>query len=85
MNHLQAITIGLLLAGCNGNTETKTINTTNEKGACVPLEITTSRGIFNSVSVTYIQTHEYLVVETSGSLSVCHSGSCWCNPNQIKK
>jgi hypothetical protein len=77
--------IGLLLAGCNGNTETKTINTTNEKGACVPLEISTQRGIFNFVSVTYIQTHEYLVVETSGSLSVCHSGSCWCNPNQIKK
>jgi len=77
--------IGLLLAGCNGNTESKTITICRKDSVCVPLEITTPRGKFNSVATTIVKDHEYLVVETSGSLSVCHSGSCWCNPNRIKK
>ena len=84
MKPLKLITIGLLLAGCNGNTESKTITITNENGVCVPLKISTQRGTFNNVSVTYIQNHEYLVVESNG-ISICHSGSCWCNPNRIKK
>ena len=85
MKPLKLITIGLLLAGCNGNTETKRITTCTKDSVCVPLEITTPRGKFNDVAKTTIEGHEYLVVETSGSLSVCHSGSCWCNPNRVKK
>ena len=85
MKTLFLTTAVILLASCNGNVESKRMYQKTESGNAEPMELKTNHGFFNQVSKTTIEQHEYLVVETSGSLSVCHSGSCWCNPNRVKK
>jgi hypothetical protein len=84
MKTLFLTTAVILLASCNGNVESKRMYQKTESGNAEPMELKTNHGFFNQVSKTTIEQHEYLVVETAQSLSVCHSGSCWCNTNAKK-
>ena len=85
MKTLLFTTAVILLASCTGNVESKRMYQKTKSGNAEPMELETNRGVFNQISKTTIEQHEYLIVETAQSLSVCHSGSCWCNPHYRKK